>query len=100
MFFEQNGLFSKIVSGLAWYFLESSGRSVSVLLFILHQNHDKRTTGNRFNCLSNCSIDDQNLGMLLEIFPENSETSATSGVLEFVEILIVMFNEYTDTGIV
>ena len=49
--------------------------------------------------ISNCSIDDQCLGMLLGISTEHSETSSTSGVLESVEILHVEENKYTDTGI-
>ena len=49
--------------------------------------------------ISGCRIDDQCLGMLLGISTEHAETSSTSGVLESVETLRVMFNEYTDTGI-
>ena len=46
-----------------------------------------------------CSIDDQCLGMLLGISTEHAETSSTSGVLESVENLVVLYNQYTDTGI-
>ena len=49
--------------------------------------------------ISDCSIDDQCLGMLLGIFTEHAETSSTSGVLESVETLNVHYNKYTDTGI-
>ena len=49
--------------------------------------------------ISNCSIDDQCLGMLLGISTEHAETSSTSGVLECVETLQVEGNKYTDTGI-
>ena len=49
--------------------------------------------------ISGCRIDDQCLGMLLGISTEHAETSSTSGVLESVETLQVIFNEYTDTGI-
>ena len=46
-----------------------------------------------------CRIDDQCLGMLLGISTEHAETSSTSGVLESVETVRAMFNQYTDTGI-
>ena len=49
--------------------------------------------------LSDCSIDDQCLGMLLGISTEHAETSCTSSVLEPVENLILEGNEYTGTGI-
>ena len=49
--------------------------------------------------LSDCSIDDQCLGMLLGISTEHAETSYTSSVLESVETLEVQGNKYTDTGI-
>ena len=49
--------------------------------------------------ISDCSIDDQCLGMLLGISNEHSETFSTSGVLESVETLQVTNNKYTDTGI-
>ena len=49
--------------------------------------------------LSDCSIDDQCLGMLLGISTEHAETSCTSSALESVETLNVQYNEYTDTGI-
>ena len=49
--------------------------------------------------ISGCRIDDQCLCMLLGISTEHAETSSTSGVLESVETLQGMFNEYTDTGI-
>ena len=50
--------------------------------------------------ISNCSIDDQCLAMLLGISSEHTETSSTSGVLESVEALHMPFNQYTDTGVV
>ena len=50
--------------------------------------------------ISNCSIDDQCLGMLLGNSTDHAETPSTSGVLEYVETLKVIGNEYTDTGIV
>ena len=46
-----------------------------------------------------CGIDDQCLGMLLGISTEHAETSSTSGVLECVETLEVLYNQYTDNGI-
>ena len=49
--------------------------------------------------LARCSIDDQCLGMLLGISTEHAETSCSSSVLEPVETLNVVDNEYTDTGI-
>ena len=49
--------------------------------------------------LSQCSINDQCLGMLLGISTEHAGTSCTSNVLESVETLEVESNEYTDTGI-
>jgi len=49
--------------------------------------------------ISNCSIDDQCLGMLLGISTEHAETFSTSGVLESVETLEVTGNKYIDTGI-
>ena len=49
--------------------------------------------------ISDCSIDDQCLGMLLGISTEHAETSSTSGVLESVETLSADVNRYTDTGI-
>ena len=49
--------------------------------------------------ISICSIDDQCLSMLLGISTEHAETSSTSGVLESLETLQVIFNEYTDTAI-
>ena len=49
--------------------------------------------------ISNCSIDDQCLAMLLGRSSEHAETSSISGVLESVETLHVDNNEYTDTGI-
>ena len=45
--------------------------------------------------ISDCSIDDQCLGMLLGI--SSSEHATISGVLESVETLQVVGNEYTDT---
>ena len=49
--------------------------------------------------ISDCSIDDQCLGMLLGISNEHSVTSSTSSVLESVETLQVEYNKFTDTGI-
>ena len=49
--------------------------------------------------ISNCSIDDQCLGMLLGISTEHAKTTSTSGVLKSVETLNMEGNKYTDTGI-
>ena len=56
--------------------------------------------GQTYLNISNCSIDDQCLGMPLVISIEYAETcSTTSGVLESVKTLKVHHNTYTDTGI-
>ena len=55
--------------------------------------------GKIFLNFSDCSIDDQCLGMLLGISTEHAETSSTSGVLESVEALLVRGNKFTETGI-
>ena len=49
--------------------------------------------GQTYLNFSDCSIDDQSLGMLLGNFSEHTDA------LESVETLAVLFNKYTDTGI-
>ena len=55
--------------------------------------------GQIYLSISDCSIDDQCLGMLLGISSELPETSSTLGVLESVETLRVAGNKFSDTGI-